>query len=166
MSKSILITYTIQNSSNWEVADIVAKEMKQNGAKVDILPMRKVRSLEAYQAVVLGAPLYMFKWHKGIHHFLTKHQSALDNLPVAIFVVGSRFIDGEESKEGAREQIDEVLGKSPWLKPISLEIFDLNFDTDTPPFPFNVFQKKTSTDEMMDWTAIKKWAGNLVKKLS
>ncbi|HEX6383591.1 MAG TPA: flavodoxin domain-containing protein [Anaerolineae bacterium] len=56
MSASILVAYATRYGSTQEVAQVVAAMLREGGLEVEIQPMRKVRSLEGYRAVVLGAP--------------------------------------------------------------------------------------------------------------
>jgi len=88
MSARILVAYTTRNGSTQEVAEAVATTLREHGLEVDIQPMRQVRTLADYQAVVLGAPLYMFRWHKDALRFLSRHREALTERPVAIFALG------------------------------------------------------------------------------
>ncbi len=60
MSNSILVTFSTIYGSTQEVAERVAATLREQGLDVDLLPIKQVRSLDPYRAVVLGAPLYMF----------------------------------------------------------------------------------------------------------
>jgi menaquinone-dependent protoporphyrinogen oxidase len=123
--------------------------------------MQEVRTLDKYRAVVLGAPLYMFHWHKDARHFLSRHREALSGRPVAIFALGP--INNEEKEfQGSREQLDKELAKFPWLKPLALEIFGGKFDPAKLRFPYNMpALKKMPASDIRDWTAIRAWANTL-----
>jgi menaquinone-dependent protoporphyrinogen oxidase len=82
MSTSVLVAYATRYGSTQEVAEAVAATLRERGLAVDIGPMREVRTLDQYHAVVLGAPLYMFHWHKDALHFLARHREALTQRPV------------------------------------------------------------------------------------
>jgi menaquinone-dependent protoporphyrinogen oxidase len=93
MSDSVLVAYATSYGSTLEVAEAVAATLRERGLEVDIQPMRQVRTLAGYSAVVLGAPLYMFRWHKDARRFLSRHRQALTKHPpesirVAIFALG------------------------------------------------------------------------------
>ncbi len=68
MSASILVAYATRYGSTEEVAEAVAATLRERGLAVDIQPLQQVPTLEGYRAVVLGAPLYMFHWHKDALH--------------------------------------------------------------------------------------------------
>jgi menaquinone-dependent protoporphyrinogen oxidase len=161
MSDSILVAYATRYGSTQEVAETVAATLRECGLAVDIQPMQEVRTLDQYRAVVLGAPLYMFHWHKDARHFLSRHREALSGRPVAIFALGP--INNEEKEfQGSREQLDKELAKFPWLKPLALEIFGGKFDPAKLRFPYNMpALKKMPASDIRDLTAIRAWASTL-----
>jgi menaquinone-dependent protoporphyrinogen oxidase len=162
MLASMLVTYATRYGSTQEVAEAVAKTLRERGLAVDIQPVQDVRTLDQYREVVLGAPLYMFHWHKDALHFLVRHQNALTQRPMAIFALGPFHAD-EKEFQGAREQLDKELAKFPWLMPQAITIFGGKFDPDRLTFPHNMIPalKKMPASDARDWTAIRDWASNL-----
>ena len=163
MSALILVAYATRYGSTQEVAEAVASTLRERGLEVDIQPMRQVHTLDQYRAVVLGAPLYMFHWHKDALHFLAQHRAALTDRPVAIFALGP--IHAEEKEfQGAREQLEKELAKFPWLKPAAIAIFGGKFDPQKLTFPHNLVPalKNMPASDVRDWTAIRTWASDLV----
>ena len=159
MSTSILVAYATRYGSTQEVAEQVAATLRERGLEVDIQPMRKVRTLAGYSAVVLGAPLYMFRWHKDALHFLSRHREALTERSVAIFALGPLH-DDEKEWQDVRAQLDKELAKFPWLTPVALEIFGGKFDPAKLRFPLNFLPalKQMPASDLRDWTAIRAWA--------
>jgi menaquinone-dependent protoporphyrinogen oxidase len=88
MSTAVLVAYATRYGSTQEVAEAVAATLREGGLEVDLQPMREVGTLTGYSAVVLGAPLYMFRWHKDALRFLSRHRQALAGRPVAVFALG------------------------------------------------------------------------------
>ena len=165
MSDSVLVAYASRHGSTQEVAEAVAATLREWGPEVDIQPMRKVRTLAGYSAVVLGAPLYMFRWHKDARRFLSRHREALTERPVAVFALGPFTTGDEEEWQGAREQLDKELAEFPWLTPVALEVFGGKFDPAKLRFPYNLFMRQVPANDLRDWTAIRAWASNLNAKL-
>ncbi len=162
MSTSVLVAYATRYGSTQEVAEAVAATLRERGLAVDISPMREVRSLDQYHAVVLGAPLYMFHWYKDALQFLERRREALTQRPVAIFALGP--IHAEEKEfQGAHEQLDKELAKFPWLRPEAIAIFGGKFDPEKLTFPHNLVPalKKMPASDIRDWTAIRTWANDL-----
>ena len=82
METKVLVTYASSYGSTQEIAEVISETLRSQGLTVDLQPIGKVRILEGYSAVVLGAPLYMFHWHKDALRFLSQHRKILsDNLP-------------------------------------------------------------------------------------
>jgi menaquinone-dependent protoporphyrinogen oxidase len=88
MSTSVLVGYATHYGSTQKAAEALAATLREQGLEVDIQSTRKVRTLAGYSAVVLGAPLYLFRWQKDALHFLSRRREALTEQPVAIFALG------------------------------------------------------------------------------
>ena len=166
MSGSVLVAYATRYGSTREVAEAVAMTLREGGLKVDIQPIRQVRTLADYSAVVLGAPLFMFRWHKHALRFLSRHRQALTERPVAVFALGP-FHDEEKEWQEVRPQLDKELAKFPWLRPVAVQIFGGVFDPAKLRFPLNLMPalKQMPASDIRDWTAIRAWASDLVAKL-
>ena len=163
MSASVLVAYATNYGSTQEVAEAVAATLREQGLEVDLQPMRKVRTLEGYRAAVLGAPLFMFHWHKDALGFLSRHRQALTERPVAIFA-GGPFATGDEKEwQEVRSQLDKELAKFPWLSPVAVEVVGGRFDPTKLRFPLNLLPalKQMPASDLRDWTAIRAWASNL-----
>ena len=111
MSASILVAYATKYGSTQEVAETIAAALREGGQTVDCQPAKEVRSLDGYGAVVLGAPLYMFRWHKDAKNFLSRHRQALTARPVAVFAMGplkDEAKDWQDVRSSARQGAAEV----------------------------------------------------------
>lgn len=166
MSMSVLVAYASSYGSTQEVAEAVAETLRGCGLKVDIVPMKQVRDVDNYSAVVLGAPLYMFHWHKNATNFLTRYREALTHHPVAVFALGP-ITPGDEAKEfpAAREMLDKELAKFPWFSPVCVEMFGGKIDPTHLKFPFSMFMKQVPAADLRDWTMIRSWASELPTRL-
>ncbi len=162
MTSPILLVYATSYGATQEVALCMAQALRGAGFEVDLQPAKQVRSLSGYSAVILGAPLYMFRWHADAKRFLSRHQKTLGNLPVAIFALGP-FHNKEEELTSAREQLDRELARYAWLKPASIQIFPGKFDPAHLRFPYSLIPalKNMPPSDERDWPAIQTWAVEL-----
>ena len=162
MSDSILVAYATRYGSTQEVAEAIAATLRERGLAVDTQPMQQVRSLDQYRAIVLGAALYIGRWHKDARRFLAQYREALTQRPVAIFALGPLHTD-EKEFQGSREQLEKELAKFPWLKPVALELFVGKFDPAKLGFPWTVLPalKNMPASDARDWRVIRDWASNL-----
>jgi menaquinone-dependent protoporphyrinogen oxidase len=166
MSEPVLVAFATRYGSTQEVADAVAAALREGGLEVDIRPMRQVRTLEGYGAVVLGAPLYMFRWHRDALRFLARHRRALMDRPVAVFALGP-FHDEEKEWQDVRALLDKELQKFPWLAPIARGVFGGKFDPTKLRFPFSLIPalKQMPASDIRDWAAIHAWTSDLATRL-
>lgn len=164
MAIKVLLAYASTHGSTQEIAEAIAATLTDRGLAVDLQPAREVRTLEGYQAVVLGAPLYMFHLHKDALRFLSKHQKALmAGLPIAIFAGGPISIEQGNEWQEARKQLDQELAKFPWLKPVSIEIVGGKHEPASLSFPWNLIPalKQMPASDLRDWAEIRAWAESL-----
>ena len=162
MATSVLVGYATRYGSTQEAAEVVAQVLRESGLSVDLQPLRSVKALEGYYAVVLGAPLFMFHWHKDALRFLSRFQKVLSDLPVAVFALGP-VTDPikEEEWQGARDQLEKELAKHPWFQPAALEIFGGRLDPQKMGFPMKLFAGQMPASDIVDPAAVRAWAEGL-----
>lgn len=111
--KKILVAYATMAGSTAEVAGAVAEEISKSGVQVEVLPISEVGDLRVYDGIVVGAPMIM-GWHRQAKQFLKKHRIALQQVPLAVFVLAISLTEtGEMNLEGVEVTIDENLPKPP-----------------------------------------------------
>jgi menaquinone-dependent protoporphyrinogen oxidase len=88
----VLVTYVTKSGSTRDVAEAIAEEMNKAGVEARILPLKEVKDVSGYAAVVLGAPMIM-GWHKDALNYLKKHKEELKEKPLALFLTGMSLTD-------------------------------------------------------------------------
>lgn len=171
MNASILIAYATRYGATQEVAAVIAATLREHGLAVDVQPMHDVQTLDAYGAVVLGAPIYIGHWHKEALQFLPRHHEALAGRPVAIFALGPLHDDATEFQE-VRAQFDQELATFAWLTPIACELFGGTYDPSKLRFTDRLIASLPASplrgipaSDARNWTAIRAWAHDLAAKL-
>jgi menaquinone-dependent protoporphyrinogen oxidase len=166
MSDTILVGYATRYGSTREVAKVVATALEETGPGVDLLPLRDVRSLEKYRSVVIGAPLYMFHWHRDALAFLSRFHGDLAARAVAVFALGP-FHDKEDEWQEVRRELSAELAKTAWLTPVAQTVFGGKFDPAGLKFPFSWIpaMKKMPASDARNWDVIREWAAGLSSKL-
>ena len=152
----VLIAYATKHGSTHEVAEFVAAHLADVGAEAHTLPAGRVRSLDEYRAVVLGAPLYMGRWHHDARAFLRRFRSELATRPLAAFVLGP-VEDKPEQWEGAREQLSKALAHVPGVEPVTVDVFGGAIVPETLHFPFS----HVPAGDLRDWDSIRAWTERL-----
>jgi menaquinone-dependent protoporphyrinogen oxidase len=156
----ILIAYASRHGSTREVAEAVATALVSNGHEAEVRLARDVRDPDAFDAVVLGAPLYTGRWHKDARMFVRRHGAALARLPVAVFALGP-VDDVEEHWRGAQEQLDRALAGLPAIYPVDVRMFGGAIRPEELRFPFS----RMPAGDVRDWDAIRAWAAALPERL-
>jgi menaquinone-dependent protoporphyrinogen oxidase len=166
MPITVLVAYATNAGSTREVADAVARTLRGEGLSAEVLPAKEVRAVDTYQAVILGAPLYMFRWHKDAHKFLGRHRKSLGHLPLAIFALGP-WNNKEEELQSARDQLAKELAHYPWLRSLDTTVFVGKFDPAKLTFPYSWIpaMKNMLAKDERDWDAIQTWAADLAARL-
>jgi menaquinone-dependent protoporphyrinogen oxidase len=152
----MLVAYASKHESTHEVAEEVARVLREAGEHVEVRLARDVDAIGADEPVVLGAPLYMGRWHKDARHFLKRHRERLAGVPLAVFALGPLH-DKEKEVAGSRQQLETALRKVPEVRPIAIEVFVGRIDPAQLRFPFS---RMPASDER-DWEAIQRWAESL-----
>ncbi|HEY3317534.1 MAG TPA: flavodoxin domain-containing protein [Coriobacteriia bacterium] len=166
MASSVLIAYATKYGSTREVAEAVAKRLRERGLTADVKPAREVRSLDGFDAVVLGTPLYIGSMLKDATALLEGRRSELERMPVAVFALGP--ITAEQASAEGRSQLDSALAKTPWLSPAASELFVGKYD----PAKLRFLDKLIAVlpasplhdvpaQDARDWAAIDAWADGL-----
>lgn len=162
----VLVAYATRYGSTAEVAQEVGRRLDARGFQVDVRPAAEVRTLDGFDAVVLGAPFYIGSLLKDATAFLERHRSALERLPVALFTLGP--LSAEEGLDEARGQVDEALAKIGWLKPVAAEMFVGKYDPAHLRLSDKLLAALPATPlhgvgphDDRDWSAIDAWADAL-----
>jgi menaquinone-dependent protoporphyrinogen oxidase len=166
MPEKTLVGYATKYGSTQEVAEVIADVLRETSRDVEVRELHQVKSLAGYSAVVMGAPFYMFHWMKDARKFLSRHQAALEKLPVAVFALGPT--DASENQEKNPElfaQLDKALEAFPWLAPADQALFGGKFDPEKLKFPMKMFVGKMPASDIRDWDRIRAWAEGVGEKI-
>lgn len=171
MMMNVLVTYASLYGATKEVAESIAAAMRRNGFIVEVRDVATVKSVEAYDAIVLGTPLYVGRWRKEAHTFLDNLREQLVVRPVAIFSLGPISADEKEMQD-ARQQFDNELAKYTWLKPIATDVFVGKYNPDKLGFAHRLLARIPGSplhdlpaSDLRDWQLIEDWATDLAQQL-
>jgi len=131
MKKKILVVYATNAGSTADVAELVKTTLANKELDVELRPLGEVSSVEAYDAVVVGAPLIL-GWQRAAKKFINKHQDQLAKKPVAYFLTAMSLTETRETViDGVPIQVDPGLAKPPrnpkWLSIKELYTLPLNY---------------------------------------
>jgi menaquinone-dependent protoporphyrinogen oxidase len=167
MENKILVTYASQAGSTAGVAEAIGKTLSEGGAQVDVMPMKNVKDLSTYQAVVAGSAIHGQKWLPEAMAFMFDHQAELSRKPFATFMVciTLSMSNADQYREGLKEWMKPV---RELVRPVSEGYFAGALDFSRLPFSFNALGMRLvvlfgiwKEGDHRDWNAIRNWAENL-----
>jgi len=162
---TVLVAYASKRGSTAEIAETVAATLRREGLGVCLERCEDVKSLDGYDAVVLGSAVYMKRWRGDARDFLKKHRKALRQLPFWVFSsgpVGDPANDNPEWNEPPKlaEKIEEMGGRAHVV-----------FGGCLPSEPKN-FMERAMVDgtpreyrDRRDWGEIRAWAKQIASEL-
>jgi menaquinone-dependent protoporphyrinogen oxidase len=98
---TVLVAYASKHGSTAEIAEAIAGTLGETGLDVECREASDVKSLDRYDAVVLGSAVYLKRWRGSAKRFLRKHADALATMPFWVFSsgpVGDPAEDAEASE--------------------------------------------------------------------
>jgi len=84
----VLVAYATKLGSNGEIAEAIADTLRAGGHHASAHPVREVKGLDGWDAVVLGSAIYAAHWQRDARRFVTRHRDALAERPVWLFSSG------------------------------------------------------------------------------
>ena len=164
MPARILVAYATRKGSTAEIARAIGKELQSAGHNADVSAMKTINSLEGYDAVIIGAPVYMGKVI-DVKKFVDKHRDALSTVRVAAFAVG--VAPTADDKKAVEDCIDTLHVALEPLQPVASTMFAGKLD----PGNLSFFEKriwrmvKGPEGDFRDWDTITAWAREVAVKM-
>ncbi|HII76046.1 MAG TPA: flavodoxin [Methanolinea sp.] len=107
--KSVLVCYASRYGSTKDIAEWIEEELIRLGMAVDCRPAGRDVDPAAYDAPVLGSPLYMGKWLPEAREQVSRERGAFGRIPVAVFSVGYSLKEpNEKALKGGEAALSDV----------------------------------------------------------
>ncbi len=163
MNKFLLVTYASKYGATREIAEKIGELLRQAGWQANVVPVKDLRSLDNYAAVILGSAVYIGKWQKEAIEFLQNNEKILAQLPVWLFSSGPtgdgdpvKLLDGWRLPVNIQPVVDRI-------QPQDIVVFHGNIN----PQKLNFIERqvvkslKKPFGDYRDWEAIKTWTSNI-----
>jgi menaquinone-dependent protoporphyrinogen oxidase len=179
-----LLAYGTRYGATASTSQEIAKIIGEQGFEVKVANLKeeKIQDIAPYELVIVGTGVQMGKWTGEVEEFLKKHEAALAQKKVALFVSTMKTMAEREGNQkdvaSAREwDIDKKLPKYSF-HPISVGFFGGVIDYNKMNFlfkkTFGSIRKRLDADgfketspgvyELRDWEEIRSWAKELAAK--
>ncbi len=88
MLARVLVAYATKLGSTAQIAEAIAQVLRDGGHRAVAAPCREVKSLDDFDAVVLGSAVYAAYWRHDAHRFTERFQDQLKARPLWLFSGG------------------------------------------------------------------------------
>lgn len=156
--RKILVAYASKAGSTSEVAQAIGETLRAQGANVDVLQIKHVKDVSAYQAVILGSAIRVGQWLPEAVNFVKTHQAELRQRPTAYFLVSGTL---KENTPEVTEKVSAALTPvRALLEPTSMGLFAGKMDFSKLSFLDRTIAKAVGSVEgdWRNWDAIRAWA--------
>ncbi len=166
MPKKILVTYASKRGSTGEVASAIGKTIAQTGARVDVIPLKKVTDLSGYQAIFIGSAIRVAKWLPEAANFVSENRATLQRVPVAYFTVCMTLAEDTPANRARAAGFLEPV--RTMLTPAAEGYFAGKVDPKNLSFLESTMlkAKKVPQGDFRDWNKITSWAQNTYAQIS
>jgi menaquinone-dependent protoporphyrinogen oxidase len=162
--KNILVAYATKTGSTKEVAEEMARVMTSGGMRAEAKPMAEVGSLEAYDGVVVGAPINGMRWLPEALAFVEANKAKLASVPTAYFLLSVAIAGKGLFTKKVFSCLDPA---AAIVKPVNTGFFG-GFMSQEPPMILRLVfgLKKDAPKDARDWEAIRRWAGEVSSRIT
>ena len=163
-----LVAYASRHGTTAEIATRIARNLADAGAAVELRHVDQVESLDGYETVVFGAPVYDQCWPPEANRFAAQYRETLSERPLWLFSVGSfgdtKPVIGPLTHKEPRE-IAEIRAD---LRPREYRVFQGVIQKNQWPFWSRLFFRALGGHfgDHRDWPAIDAWAEQIASALA
>jgi menaquinone-dependent protoporphyrinogen oxidase len=151
-----LITAASRQGATAEIAEAIARTLREKGLTVDVRSPEQVDSLDGYDGVVLGSGVYMGQWLPAARSFVDRHEAALAEIPNWLFSSGPI---GSPTPMPAGDPV-EVEALMSRTKAKGHQTFAGKLDRGGLSFGHRLVARavKAPEGDFRDWAAVRRWA--------
>jgi menaquinone-dependent protoporphyrinogen oxidase len=103
-----LIAYGTRYGATAGTSEEIAKVLRENGFEVQVADLKreKIKDISAFELVIVGTGMQMFKWTGEAEDFLKKYKTQLSQKKLAVFV--SSAVKSTYEREGKKEEMAKI----------------------------------------------------------
>jgi menaquinone-dependent protoporphyrinogen oxidase len=161
MVTRVLVAYASKMGSTREIAESIVATLEATGLSATAVQAAAVRSLDGYDAVVLGSALYAAHWQRDANRFVTRNVEALRARPVWLFSSGPLDRRLAAANLPIAPNAQEITAR---INPRGHRTFGGRLDADSPGVDPQILQTHPLGD-FRDWDAIRAWAMSIAEAL-
>ncbi|MFN8035833.1 MAG: flavodoxin domain-containing protein [Acidimicrobiia bacterium] len=159
---NILVVHGSKMGGTAGIADVVAVTLRSNGHGAAVEAAETVRSLEGYDAVVVGGALYATRWRRSAARFVKRHAAALRARPVWFFSSGPLDDSARDHEIPPTRQVARLMER---VGARGHATFGGRLPPDAKGFPARAMAKDHAGD-WRDFDQVRAWAASIAEQLT
>jgi menaquinone-dependent protoporphyrinogen oxidase len=161
---NVLVAVASRHGSTQEIAEVITDELRAAGIQVDQRHVDEVRSIEGYQAIILGSAVYLGNWLPEARLFIERRQPRLATIPVWLFSSGPLGTD-DPKPHGDPAKLSELLEATHAREH---HIFVGKLDPHGLSFSERLIAKavRAPAGDFRQWDAVRAWARGIARTLA
>lgn len=172
---AILVTYASKHGATQGIAERIAEKLRLLGKQVELQPVKAVRNVEAYEAIVIGAAAYYGSWMKEASEFVRGNRASLASRPVWMFSsgpVGEGAVDEQGRDKRTTAVPKEFAEFSTAIQPREQQVFFGAVNRSKMGFAERMFANLPAGRTLLpegdfrDWPEIDAWAERIATALT
>jgi menaquinone-dependent protoporphyrinogen oxidase len=88
LTARVLVAYASKLGSTAEIAEVIAETLRTAGHHASAHPVREVKGLDGWDAVILGSAIYAAHWQRDAGRFTARFRDGLTTRPLWLFSSG------------------------------------------------------------------------------
>jgi len=171
-NQHILVCYATSYGSTQQVAEFIAKVLKNRGALVDIINIRTITQLENYDAVFIGSAIQFDAWMPVARNLVKNNTALFKKIPVAYYFNCMTLAKrNEKTLAQANKYAESVRLLNPEIHPVSVGQFAGAIKFSVLPvylkllFYFLLKFVGLKEGDYRDWNEIKIWTNETAEKM-
>jgi menaquinone-dependent protoporphyrinogen oxidase len=157
----VLVAYGSTRGGTREIAETIVEVMLNEGVDAELADAGDVRSLDGYDAVIIGGALYMNRWHRDARKLLTHFDDELEVRPVWLFSSGPLDDSANTNDIPPTHQVVRLMER---IGARGHVVFGGRLEPDAEGFPASAMAKKMSGD-WREWHKIREWAKGIAQEI-
>ncbi len=164
--KQILVTYASKSGFTVPMAEAIGEAASGPNISVEVMPVKKVKSLEGYDAAIIGSSIRMGNWLPEAKQFVSDHHDELQKLPTAIFTV--HMLNADDSAESVAARATYIAPILEMISPSDAAFFTGGMKLSELSFFERTLSKmlKAVDEDLRDYEALKAWAEKTANRLT
>lgn len=170
----VLVAYATRHGATRDIAERVAQTLDRRGLEVTLLPTNQARSVDGFDAFVIGSAAYAGQWLGSASSFVRHHSTTLASHRTWLFSsgpLGSDTVDakGRDVLLSTRPREFEQFERA--IHPRDERVFFGAWDPSAPRIGVlehlmpGVARRGMPSGDFRDWPAIEAWADAIADEL-